>query len=143
MIVAYSALIEQDVKDILEPIVDRYLFLLPGWLKRIEISFMVPTIGGSESSAATTCTDKNYRWANVCINGTFLLSDAEERRKVIVHEFLHIALSNAIDYAIRTFEDLDSDNPICAHATRELNSIHEQGIQDIAYAIIENDLRRN
>ena len=130
--------VQPDVAAILEPLLDRYAKLIPPWCQRVFVRFDdSDSSGNNTSELATTYTSKTYRWATIRFHGAFLSDSEQERRVDVVHEILHISLSPAYEYAKQGVRDLAPNmQALSDHVQRQLTALHEQGVQDLALAIV-------
>jgi hypothetical protein len=131
--------VQPDIAALLAPYCDRYAWLIPSWCQRVFVRFEESQASGNETTdIATTVTNKTYRWATIRFHGGFLADSDLERRIDTVHEILHISLSSAIDYGRQAVKDLAAVNQsLSDHVGQQLCALHEQGVQDLAYAIVK------
>lgn len=80
-----------DQREQLEPLIERYRYLLPDWLGRLDIEY--DDGDESEEYYAAAHTEYLYREATLYITPTFWSLDADGRAATVAHEAGHILLA--------------------------------------------------
>ena len=78
----------EDVRAIAEPMLMRWLSLLPTWCQE----FVVRYVGGEEDATLKIVINHRNRWALLKITGLWLGNPEADREKAIVHELIHVGL---------------------------------------------------
>lgn len=80
-----------EVREALEPMIDRWLGILPGWLYELHISFRpVQSDEPEADNLLSIVVQPEYRKAYLTAFPMWLDLDAESRELDLVHELLHV-----------------------------------------------------
>lgn len=79
-----------ELSAVVPPIVERWRWLIPGWLHSLTITTnTIETVNYQAKTAASY----PYRWARITVDTNFLSEELDrERNKTIVHEIVHLVL---------------------------------------------------
>jgi hypothetical protein len=78
-----------DLRVIVEPILLRWLPLLPTWCQEFRVRYR----GDNENTAQVNVSHRN-RWAILTITGNWLDEPESEREESLIHELVHVALEH-------------------------------------------------
>lgn len=117
-----------EVRASMEPHIERYRDLLPGWLAELRLGFD----DNDQAGIAYTRCNPEYRWARIMTCGTWLKENNADRDEVLLHEMVHIPLQPLVV----VFEDLlatldDTPAPIKAWARDQLRRALEGACTDV------------
>ena len=79
-----------EVKAAVEPMLKKYLHLVPRWCHTIHIDYKAEAEDGT---AAENATDPEYRKATITFCAAWLDETPQARRRAVLHELLHIVLA--------------------------------------------------
>lgn len=93
-----------DVRSLVEPILARWLLLLPTWCQDLRVRYR----GDNENTAMMEVSHRN-RWALLTVTGNWLDEPADAREEALIHELIHVALEPAWSATSRIIEDLTTE----------------------------------
>jgi hypothetical protein len=102
--------VPKEFQPTIQPLVGYMIKLCPGWVRQITVYFVTNQDQG-EHCRATMDADYKYRRVVLKIYPPFLDDNAEEQKRTIVHEALHILLAPLQNFVVDTFEAVLKDNP--------------------------------
>lgn len=128
--IIYSDKLPAEVRQIVEPLLERHASILPEWCHRLTVYFDET---GNQSYSASTGTDWPYRKAAIHLHAGFLSDTAEVRERDIVHELFHVVTAPATDFAWRELKRVLSPvNETLSAAMRDEFKDHIEGVvQDL------------
>lgn len=101
----WSTEVPDEVRATVEPILDRWLHLLPTWVHELAVKY-----DPSNDNNALMGSEPHYRRAHLTVTGWFFRADADERDATIVHEFCHVPLHPLTDWTRDLIERLAGDD---------------------------------
>jgi len=117
----------------IEPIIERWKWLLPPWLH-----LLVVTASSDQEPSLSITVDYEYRWAYLYIHPGWIGGSDEMRERNLVHELMHIHLArihNMIDdLANRTMEE---GSAFRQWAENEWDKCFEATVTDLQHVIME------
>lgn len=120
-----------DVRAIVEPILARWLLLLPTWCQEFRVRYR----GDLDNTAMVEISHRN-RWALLTVSGNWLDEPESEREEAIIHELLHVALEPLWVAASRLIEDVTPEgSPLRALGQSMASDGLEMSVDDLARAI--------
>lgn len=120
-----------DVRAIVEPVLLRWLPLLPTWCQEFRVRYR----GDNANTAQVNVSHRN-RWAILTIAGNWLSEPRIEREEAIIHELIHVALEPCWSAASRFLEDVTQDGtPLREFAHSALTDGLECSVDDLARSI--------
>lgn len=78
--------VPQEIKDTAGPLLDKYAYLLPPWVRLLSVTYRADLEAFAEIESVT-----QYQRVNLTFGGQFL--EAEDREWVVVHELVHTLLA--------------------------------------------------
>lgn len=103
--VSWSKQIPSEVRNILIPILRKWVVLVPAWCRDFRVGYAPDQV----STIADMTSNYRNRWACLRLSGRWLSETTYEREAVIIHELIHINLE-PIDEAVgRALEALPND----------------------------------
>ena len=127
MRVVYQGL-PAEVVPLVRPLVEEWQHLGPGWCAELFIHF---SDADNDGDAASMNAQPEYRFAHIHLHPGWLKCDAEERRRLIVHELLHLALEPLLILAADILESADAGTPL-ENAWRRT---YEGAVQDLTLSL--------
>ena len=120
-----------EVKESLEPYLERYVPLLPTWVQEFECRW-------GPTSDARMAAKINYRnrWAVLLVTPHWLSDNEVERENSVRHEFIHILLAplmEAVDLIIES--NIEKDTPVHKLSDKTYRNAMEASVEDTARAI--------
>lgn len=116
-----------ELHALVPPIVERWRWLIPGWLHSLLIT---TEMNSTVSYIAKTKSSYPYRWAHIYVDTNMLAENDRSREKAIVHELCHLVL-----WPIN-----ENDKLWCVDDNKETSMIFTDGleaaIQDLSEALI-------
>ena len=136
MQIIYDKEMPDAVRREVEPILEKWRWLAPGWVQRLRIAW----IPRSEDYENADCVvNYEYRWATIRIKGEWL--DSKESQEFdIVHEMIHQFSNILANYARTEIQRLvpEDDAPKYRGALLdELAARHESFVQDLAWCLFQ------
>jgi hypothetical protein len=133
----------KELKPVIVEYIHRYAWLLPAWCSDLHIVYRTVKDKNPDVAAELT-SEESYRNAVMVIYAGFLTQDDKRRRKIIVHEMIHITVNPLGDFALRAIRNLapDKDEPkLNAVLQDELTERWEAVTEDLANIIVEMEDR--
>lgn len=126
-----------EVRTAVRPLLLEYLWLVPEWVQVLGIYFAQT----DEFAEGASC-DANpaYQWAALTIRPRWLESNQDERRQDVVHEILHIPVSNMVIEHTETVKLLFADGDAPKFRTK-LEDVwrreFERSVQSLTFSIMK------
>lgn len=105
-LITYRGEIPPEIQAALEPLLERYRCLVPGWCERVNISYWPTPPEGAETAVADCRSKPDYRNASIRFFPAFFDYNPDQRHLDSVHEFIHISINPLYDYACHTIQEL-------------------------------------
>lgn len=124
--------IPAEVRAVVEPLVEKYLVLAPGWLKEVSVYW------DEGSSGAAMTTRDEYRDCILYVGPWFLSCDADERDSIIRHEYMHLYTTPIKRIAFDCIQNIvgpDYPTPGSRIAECEIDRLHEAMTEDLSILI--------
>lgn len=124
-----------EVRGAVEPLIDRYLWLLPPWVEQLGLFWRE---GDGDASAATTHWNHKYRWGRIVFHPIFLTGDEASRELWVIHELLHLTTGEMVLFVDNMLDRLrESVEPEWAADTLDevWTGYVESATEDLAQAI--------
>ena len=121
----------QDLKEITEPLINKWKLLIPSWCEYLGIVYL------PKRDAVLSCSP-NYRnrYATLFVTGAWFQENQDEREIALIHEFVHILQSPFDDVANRIVEDaFEKGSSMSEFVKSMLLDSSEATVEDIANAI--------
>ncbi len=131
MKIEFGAEFPVDLKELTEPLINKWKLLIPSWCEYLGIVYT------PKRDSVLSC-GPNYRnrYATLYVTGAWFQEDPDEREIAVIHEFVHILQSPFDDVANRIVQDaFDKDSPTSEFAKSMLLDSSEATVEDIANAI--------
>jgi hypothetical protein len=125
-----------EVRAALAPLLRSYLWIAPGWLRQLGVSYYRG--GDGEGDASTNC-DPEYRQAWIRLHAGWLDANPTQRRLEVIHELLHLPLAPVVEEHREAVDRLfeDGDAPKFKETLQEQwRKAFEGTVQDLAFAIL-------
>lgn len=135
MIIEFAKDMPDAVRAAVEPIIQQWRWLIPGWVQEVMIRWQAQAEDGE---SADTVVSYEYRWVSIRLKGHWL-SDARTQEKDIVHELIHAFTHPLAEYARNEMERLLPENEAPkyrAAVLEELRMRHESFVQDLAWCLV-------
>lgn len=130
--IRYLPGIPPEVATVLEPIIERWKFLLPTWCQDLRIEWK-PDLDGD---IAETSIHYANRWAVIRVAAPWLDGEPADRETVIIHEMIHVTMEPLQRAAFTTVDTLtEKDSPAYRLAERQIRDGTEAVAEDLARAM--------
>jgi len=96
--------IPPEVREAVEPHIDRWLHICPGWVNMVTVIF---DANPDLESALATMTQPEYRCSDLFIFPRFMLLDDGSRSEEVLHEFCHLHLSPISQFITTVLESVE------------------------------------
>lgn len=129
-----------DLRAIVEPLMRELEWIVPNWCRRIYLKY---EIEGERKSWDASCSSAyEYRSATVYVHAGFFLSLPEERRGILMHELLHIALKPLQEFAADALERIggEGDGPLRDYLREQHRRAVESVTQDLRNIVFDRGL---
>jgi len=131
MKIEFGAEFPKDLKEVIEPLVNKWRPLIPSWCEYLGIVY-----APKRDSVLSCGTVYRNRYATLYVTGAWFQEDQDEREIALIHEFTHILQSPFDDVANRIVQDaFKEDSPASEFAKSMLLDSSEATVEDIANAI--------
>jgi hypothetical protein len=126
--------IPADIRAIVEAYVDRWSWLLPRWLQRLNV---LVRDQGEVNEVANCHSLRHYRWATVTLYSCWLTDNEERREQSFVHELLHIPTAALAQFSRDAIKLLAKDEALQATLLAQLDERNEAATSDFADVIYQ------
>lgn len=123
----------REVREVVEPLIEQYEYLLPSWLRSLSISYGDSKV---EGSVAEILTDTAYLQAKLKLTKNFLDDTVLNRERTIVHELLHVTITPVQDwmrYIVQQYVVEQDVEQILKHFDEQ---IIESVVQNLMYSLL-------
>jgi hypothetical protein len=86
-----------EVRAILEPLLDKWDFVLPGWCDQLILEW--DTVENDDESTLRCQPQEEYRQIRVIVFGQWLIEQEENREEAVLHELAHTLSAPLLDHA--------------------------------------------
>jgi len=115
-----------EIKAVAEPLIHRYLHLLPPWVKWLRVYYQ-------DSGSAFINVQYRYRELKLTVAAGLLLGDEEFRRNTFLHEFAHAYTAPISDTATTSMRiALGEDHNALKIAEEAMDAVMESMTEDLA-----------
>lgn len=135
-IIAWGAETPAEVRAAVEPILDRYRHLIPGWCRSLHVTYR--DTGSEEGNILTTGASPEYRHGWINILPAWLGETGESRERAIVHELIHLPLTpmvQMVEDLLTRLLDEGGAPQFHGFAQEQWRRAFEGAVQDLAYSI--------
>jgi hypothetical protein len=101
----YEPRVPSEVRSALDPLIQKHLHLMPGWVTEICVTF-----DPSSDNCMEMGTEPEYRRAHLTVTGYWLRADVHERDSTVRHEFCHTILHPLTDWTKDLIERLAGED---------------------------------
>jgi hypothetical protein len=123
--------IDTDLREAVEPLIERWGWLLPPWLATLHIRPLDGTDGDDNETLADMDIDHyRYREVTLRVSSRILLEKEEDQSKAIVHEYMHACLAPIFT----VINKLELVSPL----PELLTEAEEQVVEDLVKRIWDN-----
>lgn len=132
--IIYDPALPAAARAAVEPLMDRYAPLLPGWAEEVHVGYLHD--GGD--SAAKVLVRQEYRTCRIVVCEGFLTDTPEAQDGQVLHEILHVPLMPMKSLVWQILEALNAeeDHPaIYRWATSLAETANEGAVQDLTNAL--------
>jgi len=119
----------RELRQVLEPYIDRYIDLLPGWCHTLKVLSVVQAEeadGDLSDCVVAMSADYKYRRAKMFVDTDFLAMQDEEREQTVIHEFVHVLNAPFVDFTDQLIAILEEKSP---GAKEMLSVLQEVGME--------------
>lgn len=110
----WSKSVPPEIREAVEPHVERWAFVLPGWVHELGISY-----DPNSANCAETKGDIAYRRAHIYVGPHFVQNEGPDREEIIRHELAHVVLHPLTDWTKDIVSRLAGDDERLAEWLRE------------------------
>lgn len=130
MIIDWMEPMPSEVRRALEPMLDRWLPLLPTWVQSLSVEY-------ASESADVMHVRIHYtnRWAVIGVTGSWLKYDDDERQNALRHELMHVCVEPLRRAARNAIEATTDEGPAQSLAITTLNEGLESTVEDLAHCV--------
>lgn len=143
--IEWHAQMPPEMRATIEPIIERYQWLIPQWVYQFRVSFYSTKTdenGQAENALAQIYVNDEYRSATLEIFADWLDGNEKTRRYNIVHELCHLYTCLPGNFFNRfvdaVYPEVDK-GPAYRLAKDEHRRLAEQATQDLAWALVNNE----
>lgn len=123
--------IPPEYRDAVGPLLYEFAWLVPPWCRLIRV---MNAVAAQNEETATMDLREEYRFARLTLTPWFLEGDPSTRRRVVVHELLHVFIAPMAEVLFGLLEQTENE-PLRGIVRNQWHKAMESGIQDLAYAI--------
>jgi hypothetical protein len=140
--VTWNPLVPKEMREAIEPVIERYLWLVPEWCYQLHIEYWdteTDKDGKSTSGFASITVNDEYRRAALEVYSSWFDGDERDRRYYIIHEFVHLYSGLAGNFFRRLIDNIYPENdrgPLFKTAKIEYSRLSEQATQDMAWVLL-------
>lgn len=115
--VVWRPSVPAEVRAAAEPMLGRWLWVLPPWLYELTVNWDEPQKGEAPGSAAVTEATEEYRFGAVSLRPEWLMETPAQRERHLLHELVHML-----------FARTDAAHLRCLHYVRRTSRkvVHEE-----------------
>lgn len=131
--ITWEADIPEDIKAIAEPMLERWVWLVPTWCQEFTVRY-------DPMYDAQMAVTNNYRnrWAMLRMTGQWLGCPDSERELSLVHELIHVCLEPLVAPVSRIVGNLTKDGTkLRAMADKMFSDGLEAATQDLAHCFLK------
>lgn len=140
--VAWYPEVPADVRKSVEPILERWLWVVPTWCHDVRIKYAGDCEDPDDKSVATCEWSLPYRYARITIHGNWMGYTRDvDRESAIVHELVHIALGPMSDQFMALVQELDPPEKLASWAERTHDVSLEGAVVDLTRALMAGAAR--
>ena len=133
--VAWSKDMPREVRAVAEPLVEDALRYLPSWVQHLSVRYGIGE--GEDGVVAVVEAEYPYRQVKVRLTPHFLTDSPRNRKRAIVHEFMHSPIAPIRAWVIRTLQTLtEEDDALRQSLFNEYHDLEEGAVQDLTFAIL-------
>lgn len=125
----------EEIKQALDPLIQKWKYLIPAWCRVLEIT---DEVNPKKGTFATVYVDTEYRIARIAFTILFLSETPEQRERIVIHELLHIGA----EPVGRILRDLFSTKLLGEEIKEFVEEQHRRAfegmVQDLAISILDN-----
>lgn len=131
--IEYAPDVPSEYRDGLEPLINKWIHVLPSWVRRLRVDF-----SGDTGSVMSTCVYEEYRKLVLMVHPPFLNVSQEDRELTVVHEFAHAIIAPVNEYTKRLIDDLTGGEGevLYERCRKEFIDRMESSVEDMAWALI-------
>lgn len=126
------------IQALVQPIFEAEEWLIPGWVSEINVFWWEDGPGNNSNASLSIQTDFHYRKGTLNVYPACISANEKTRREYVIHEFLHLSITNNSDVTIRSLKTvLGEDNPAFKILQVELIAALEGSVCDLAEIILK------
>lgn len=135
--VAWDVTTPDDIRKVIEPILERWLWLVPSWCHELRVKFR-NNPGDDELETVAKCEwHVQYRLAIITVEANWLTYTlAEDREKAIVHELVHVATGPLCDQFDQLLEHVAPPQKLGDWADARHGDALEGVVSDLTRALL-------
>ena len=130
MIVDWMEPMPTEVRVALEPMLNRWMPLLPTWVQSLSVEYEAES-----ANVMHVRTHYTNRWAVIGVTGSWLKYDDTERQNALRHELVHVCVEPLRRAARNAVEATAEEGPTRALALKTLEEGLESAVEDLAQCI--------
>lgn len=133
MTITWHRSLPPEIEAEVRPLVDRYAYLIPGWMRELTVRYAVDTPDGSY--VADINIQPEYRQATLRLVPKWRDCDAAFKEQTIIHELIHLSLAPMDAWTQTLITKTVPDEGLRDTLSEDWRRAHEGATEDLSIAV--------